>query len=87
MSAWIPAPPPLSEPAMISTRAGAVTCDPAAAVKQAIADGEAELSGRGRLLIRESGTEPLIRVMAEGEDKAQIERIVDSICAAVVSAA
>jgi phosphoglucosamine mutase len=59
----------------------------AAAVKQAIADGEAELSGKGRLLIRESGTEPLIRVMAEGEDKAQIERIVDDICAAVVSAA
>ncbi len=59
----------------------------AAAVKQAIADGEAELAGSGRLLIRESGTEPLIRVMAEGEDRAQIERIVDSICAAVVSAA
>ncbi len=59
----------------------------AAAVKQAIADGEAELASSGRLLIRESGTEPLIRVMAEGEDRAQIERIVDSICAAVVSAA
>ena len=59
----------------------------AAAVKQAIADGKKELAGSGRLLIRESGTEPLIRVMAEGEDQAQIERIVDSICAAVVSAA
>ena len=59
----------------------------AAAVKRAIAEGEKELAASGRLLIRESGTEPLIRVMVEGEDQAQIERIVDEICAAVVSAA
>ncbi|MGZ8361674.1 MAG: phosphoglucosamine mutase, partial [Allosphingosinicella sp.] len=38
-------------------------------VKAAIADGEARLAGRGRLVIRKSGTEPLIRVMAEGEDE------------------
>jgi phosphoglucosamine mutase len=57
------------------------------AVKQRIADGERELSGRGRLLIRKSGTEPLIRVMAEGDDPALVERIVDGICEAVQSAA
>jgi phosphoglucosamine mutase len=56
-------------------------------VKQRIAEGERELSGRGRLLIRKSGTEPLIRVMAEGDDPAVVERIVDGICEAVQSAA
>jgi len=48
-------------------------------VRQAIADAEAELAKNGRLLIRPSGTEPLIRVMAEGDDRAQVERIVDQL--------
>jgi phosphoglucosamine mutase len=55
-------------------------------VKKRIAAAEAELEGRGRLLIRKSGTEPLIRVMAEGEDRAVVERVVDDICEAVQSA-
>ena len=55
----------------------------AAPVKAAIADGEARLAGNGRLLIRKSGTEPLIRVMAEGEDEALVGEVVDSICEAV----
>ncbi|WP_310475802.1 phosphoglucosamine mutase [Sandarakinorhabdus sp.] len=59
----------------------------AQAVKDAIAAGEAKLAGQGRLLIRKSGTEPLIRVMAEGEDKALVGRVVDDICAAVAAAA
>lgn len=54
-----------------------------AQVKAAIADGEAALAGRGRLVIRASGTEPLIRVMAEGDDAAHVEATVDSICDAV----
>jgi phosphoglucosamine mutase len=58
----------------------------AAVVKSAIADGEARLSGSGRLLIRKSGTEPLIRVMAEGEDRQLIEQVVDNICEAVKAA-
>jgi phosphoglucosamine mutase len=58
-----------------------------AAVKGAIADGERALAGRGRLVIRKSGTEPKIRVMAEGDDAAEVERVVDSICDAVKTAA
>jgi phosphoglucosamine mutase len=56
-------------------------------VKKRIAAAEAELDGRGRVLIRKSGTEPLIRVMAEGDDPALVERLVDDICDAVQSAA
>jgi phosphoglucosamine mutase len=58
-----------------------------AQVKAAIAEGEAALNGRGRLVIRKSGTEPKIRVMAEGDDAAQVEKVVDDICAAVKAAA
>ena len=56
-------------------------------VKSAIADAETKLDGKGRLLIRKSGTEPLIRVMAEGEDPALVETLVDQICEAVRKAA
>lgn len=55
-------------------------------VKAAIAAGEAALNGSGRLLIRKSGTEPLIRVMAEGEDEKLVGRVVDDIVAAVEAA-
>lgn len=56
-------------------------------VKATIADAEAELNGRGRLVIRPSGTEPLIRVMAEGDDEGQVKSVVERICAAVAEAA
>ena len=56
-------------------------------VRKRIAAAEAELEGRGRLVIRKSGTEPLIRVMAEGDDPALVERVVNDICEAVQSAA
>jgi len=55
-------------------------------VKAVIAAGEARLNGHGRLVIRKSGTEPLIRVMAEGEDIAEVTEVVDEICAAVAAA-
>ena len=57
-----------------------------ARVKAVIADGEARLNGNGRLLIRKSGTEPVIRVMAEGDDKMLVKAVVEDICAAVVAA-
>lgn len=58
-----------------------------ARVKHAIAGAEAELDGNGRLVIRASGTEPVIRVMAEGDDRGQVEAVVDRVCDAVRAAA
>ncbi|WP_170005017.1 phosphoglucosamine mutase [Pseudopontixanthobacter vadosimaris] len=55
----------------------------AQAVKDAIAAGESDLGGSGRVVIRKSGTEPLIRVMAEGDDADLVKRVVHSICDAV----
>ncbi len=57
------------------------------AVKAVIAEAEAELAGTGRLVIRPSGTEPVIRVMAEGDDAGQVETVVNRICDAVRVAA
>jgi phosphoglucosamine mutase len=59
----------------------------AGSVKSVIADAEDELAGKGRLVIRPSGTEPVIRVMAEGDDAGQVEAVVDRICDAVKAAA
>ena len=59
----------------------------APAVQAAISGAEAQLSGRGRLLIRKSGTEPLIRVMAECEDEGLLAQVVANIVAEVKAAA
>ena len=59
----------------------------AESVKAAIAEAEAQLAGRGRLVIRPSGTEPVIRVMAEGDDAREVAQVVDAICDAVRKAA
>jgi phosphoglucosamine mutase len=55
-------------------------------VRAAIAEAEASLGGDGRLVIRPSGTEPVIRVMAEGTDTARVEEAVAMVCAAVEAA-
>ncbi|MFC7703936.1 phosphoglucosamine mutase [Plastorhodobacter daqingensis] len=67
----------------------AAGADPLAAtrVQSRIAEAEAQLSGCGRLLIRKSGTEPLIRVMAECEDAALLAEVVNGIVAEVERAA
>ena len=52
-----------------------------------IAAAESALEGNGRLVIRPSGTEPVIRVMAEGDDRGQVESVVDRVCDAVRKAA
>ena len=58
-----------------------------AKVRDAIKDGEARLDGHGRLIVRPSGTEPVIRVMGEGDDKVLVEEIVDGIVDALTEAA
>jgi phosphoglucosamine mutase len=58
----------------------------AAAVQAVIREAEIRLNGSGRLLIRKSGTEPLIRVMAECEDEALLAQLVDGIAEAVAGA-
>jgi phosphoglucosamine mutase len=55
-------------------------------VRQAIADGEARLGEAGRLVIRNSGTEPVIRVMAQGEDQDLLAGVVDTICEEILEA-
>ncbi|MCI0431758.1 MAG: phosphoglucosamine mutase [Rhodospirillales bacterium] len=59
----------------------------AAAVRNAIRDGEARLGAGGRLLIRRSGTEPVIRIMAEGEDPELVGVVVEAIAEAIAEAA
>jgi phosphoglucosamine mutase len=56
-------------------------------VRSVIADAERRLDGQGRLVIRPSGTEPVIRVMGEGDDKVLIEAIVDDIVRAMTRVA
>jgi phosphoglucosamine mutase len=58
-----------------------------AEVMGAIAEAEQRLNGSGRLVVRASGTEPLIRVMAEGDDEALVGQVVKSIVGAVKKAA
>jgi phosphoglucosamine mutase len=59
----------------------------AQSVKDAIAQAEERLAGRGRLVIRPSGTEPVIRVMAEADDADEVAEVVEAICNAVRKAA
>jgi phosphoglucosamine mutase len=57
------------------------------AVAKAIADATARLGDRGRLLVRPSGTEPVIRVMGEADDQALVDALVSDVCDAVAGAA
>jgi phosphoglucosamine mutase len=58
-----------------------------AKVRNAIKDAQARLDGHGRLIVRSSGTEPVIRVMGEGDDKVLVEEVVDGVVDALTNAA
>ncbi|NLZ41571.1 MAG: phosphoglucosamine mutase, partial [Comamonadaceae bacterium] len=65
-----------------------VRYDPAHPITQArvaavVEDAKALIGARGRLLVRASGTEPVIRVMGEGDDAAVVEQAVDAVCEAL----
>jgi phosphoglucosamine mutase len=51
--------------------------------QQALRKGEAKLDGRGRVLVRYSGTEPLLRIMVEGEGEALIRSVAEELAGAV----
>jgi phosphoglucosamine mutase len=59
----------------------------ACSVKRAIDEARDRLAATGRLVIRKSGTEPVIRVMAEGEDEELVAAVVDEICQVILGAA
>lgn len=69
----------------VPLKAGSKPMD-ADSVKQAVSAVEKELADSGRVLLRPSGTEPLIRVMVEGRDAAQVKRCAEQIAAAVRTA-
>jgi phosphoglucosamine mutase len=58
-----------------------------AKVRTAIASGAERLNGTGRLIVRPSGTEPVIRVTGEGDDPSLVEEVVDGIVEALTEAA
>jgi phosphoglucosamine mutase len=55
-------------------------------IKVAVADVESTLNGRGRVLLRPSGTEPVIRVMVEGEDSSMVEKLAEKLASVVKNA-
>ena len=55
----------------------------AAPIRAAVASAEADLAGKGRVLLRPSGTEPVVRVMVEGEDAGHVRSLAESIASAV----
>jgi len=56
-------------------------------VRSAISEAEKRINGQGRLLVRPSGTEPVIRVMGEGDDKVLVEEVVDHVVEAIQESA
>jgi len=67
----------------LANRVNLATCQP---VQLALRDAEAELAERGRVLLRPSGTEPLVRVMVEGADASQVQRLAQRLADTVRAA-
>jgi phosphoglucosamine mutase len=60
--------------------------DGSATVREAVGSAQAQLAGRGRVLLRKSGTEPLVRVMVEGADAGEVDLLCQQIAGAVQTA-
>jgi phosphoglucosamine mutase len=67
----------------LAARIDLASCKP---VQQALRDAESQLAKRGRVLLRPSGTEPVVRVMVEGEDAAQVQRLAEQLADTVRAA-
>ena len=65
---------------------GAIDLDTAPAVQAAVKSAEQRLAGRGRVLLRPSGTEPVVRVMVEGEDEQTVREAADQLATVVAAA-
>lgn len=63
-----------------------VDLDEDAGVQKAVQSVEAQLAGRGRVLLRPSGTEPVVRVMVEGEDEVLVTHLAQQLAVAVQTA-
>jgi phosphoglucosamine mutase len=59
--------------------------DQSGPIRQAVAEVESELDGKGRVILRPSGTEPLIRVTLEGADQAQVQKLAEQLADTVRS--
>jgi phosphoglucosamine mutase len=68
---------------LVNVKLGAKPDLQSARIKDAVAAAEADLAGRGRVLLRPSGTEPVVRVMVEGEDRAHVQELAERIASAV----
>ncbi len=62
---------------------GRLDLDGSPAIREAVSDVESTLADRGRILLRASGTEPLIRVMVEGDDEHQVTVLAEQVAEAV----
>jgi phosphoglucosamine mutase len=72
---------------MLNVRtASKIDLDGSLPVRNAVADAERELGERGRIVLRASGTEPVIRVMVEGEDESEVLRVAQQLAAVVTEA-
>ena len=72
---------------MVNVRvSGKVDLDGSDVIQQAVKEAEDELGDRGRVLLRASGTEPLVRVMIEGEDGEQVARLTNQLAKVVEEA-
>ena len=56
-------------------------------IQQVVKDGEIKLAGQGRILLRPSGTEPVVRIMVEGEDAILVESVANEIATVVAETA